>query len=421
MRGETTRPQVLAAACVLWACCALPTACSDSVSPTSESSQDAADDVDAALDDTVAVPVDATADAAPPADVSLADAAAVDAPDSVADVALAQDVTSPVVPGPCPIAVLNIAEGSTVTPQTVLHLSGLWSIGSNGTLIGTYHWSVTQPPGSLQQFLANDNLPSPTFLPAVVGTYTFCLDVIDETGLNTCVKTCEQVNVVPSDALHVQLLWHTPADKDEGDSGPNTGADLDLHVATSKADGLDLDCDGEPDPWFGANVDCFWFTPQLAWGPLYSDLGDATMSLDDTDGAGPENFDSEKPLGTMGAPHSYALGVHSWNDHGFGPSVATVSVFVHGDLVYQTPGVELHGLDLWNIGLINWPNSATGFVGVSVVDPCYQTPGSQPGDVCKPATQAKAWQPKGPWCIQPCYVSPGQPYGAQGKSSACAP
>ena len=397
----------------------------------------------ATLPDEFLVDGDATADAvldaaAPPVDVAVdvvkkdvapdvkkdvADASEVSLPDAkdVADIALPEDVSTPIDPGPCPVAVITIAEGTEVTPQTVLHLSGEWSVGSVGAAVDSYQWTVTQPPGSLQIFEADSTLVSPSFLPNVVGEYTFCLDVLDSAGLNTCSKTCQKVVVVPNDALHVQLLWHTPADMDEGDSGPDSGADLDLHVTSHLAGSSDLDCDGLPDPWFAPGVDCFWFTPQLQWAPIASGEGDATLSLDDTDGAGPENFDSEAPLGSADQVYSYRLGVHYWNDHGFGGSIATVSVYVYGDLVHQTSPVALKGLDLWNVGLINWPNSAAGLPGVAVVDPCFQTAGSLAGDLCKPTTGAKAWQAKGETCIQPCYVSQDQPYGAQGKSATCKP
>ena len=131
---------------------------------------------------------------------------------------------------------------------------------------------------------------------------------------------------------------------------------------------------------------------------------------------------SPKPEGTASDPHTYAIGVHYWNDHGFGHSWATVRVYVLGNLAaeYNQPepnqpaggGIEMKALDLWYVGKINWPNQAVGGTG-PVMDTCYQS-----GDACigkkSPSDPAggKMWQVSGSWCITPCYISGNAPTGS---------
>ena len=128
-----------------------------------------------------------------------------------------------------------------------------------------------------------------------------------------------------------------------------------------------------------------------------------------------------EPEGTLTQPQVYPLGVHSWNDHGFGHSFAIVRVYVCGALAaeYNQPhpqdpagmGVELKTLDMWYVGKINWPNALVGATGPAVTT-CYQSGNAclgkkTPGD---PAA-GQMWQSSGDWCITPCYISGNAPTG----------
>ncbi len=304
----------------------------------------------------------------------------------------------------CPTAKIDVTEGDEVVPQTTLHLKGDGSKGVGGQAIKTYKWTVTQPKGSQKGFLPNSTFPNPSFTPDTAGEYEFCLEVTDANGVKSCAATCQKVLVVPNNAVHIELLWNTPADTDQTDSGPAAGADMDLHFANYLASGPDLDCDGTGDPWFHNPFDCFWFNNSPEWGSANKAIkDDPTLDLDDTDGAGPENLNLEYPEGTPTLAHSYAIGAHYWNDHQYGVSTATVVIYLFGWVALKIEDVAMNPLDMWYVGKLNWPNQLTG-ASTQPLTVCYQTLGSKAGDVC--AGTAKMWQAKGEWCITPCYANP---------------
>ncbi len=304
----------------------------------------------------------------------------------------------------CPIAKIDVTEGDEVVPQTTLHLKGDGSKGTGGQAIKKYKWSAKQPPGSNKGFQPSSTFPNPTFVPDAAGEYEFCLEVTDANDVKSCSLTCQKVLVVPNNAVHVELLWDTPSDPDQTDVGPAAGADMDLHFANYLASGPDLDCDGTGDPWFNNPFDCFWFNNSPEWGSANKAIkDDPTLDLDDTDGAGPENLNLEHPEGTPDLTRWYAIGVHYWNDHGYGVSFTTITVYLFGAVALKIDKISMNPLDMWYVGKLNWPNQLTG-TSTPPLTVCYQTPGSKPGDVC--TGTAKMWQPKGEWCLTPCYVNP---------------
>lgn len=259
--------------------------------------------------------------------------------------------------GDCPTGIITIAEGDTVTPQTVLHLDGKQSYAANSK-IATYKWTVQQPAGSVSIFSLNDHLPSVQFQPNVAGDYKFRLVVTDATGKPSCFPAEKIVKVLPDQALHVELLWDTPGDKDQTDEGPDAGADLDLHVAHQFAAMPDYDLDQAPDPWFADQYDCYWATcssaadKNLEWGSYDPNSDDNPhLDRDDTDGAGPENMNLTQPE----EGKTYKVGVHYFKDHGFGPSTATVRVYIYGDIKFEKKSTSMVKGDMWFAALITWP------------------------------------------------------------------
>lgn len=330
----------------------------------------------------------------------------------------------------CPKPVIKVAEGEEVVPQTVLHLTGKNSLSPGGGSIAKYKWTAKkQPLGSAQKFVPNATSMDTTFTVNAAGQYDFCLQVTDNKGVSSCTDACISVLVTPSDSLHAELLWHTPGDKDETDTGAGAGSDLDIHLAHQLAGQPDIDCDGDPDPWFDNTFDCYWHNPTPGWGIASTTQQSGKLDLDDTDGAGPENVSVPQPEGNANDLHTYSLGVHYWNDHGMGHSWAIVRVYVLGTLAaeYNQPhpgepagdGAEMKALDMWYVGKINWPNDAVGGTG-PVMTTCYQT-GSACIEVKNPADPkaGKMWQPLPAsgsgktvdWCITPCYISGNAPTG----------
>jgi hypothetical protein len=253
----------------------------------------------------------------------------------------------------CPTAIITIAEGDTVVPQTLLHLDGMQSIAPAGG-IAKYKWEVTQPKGSVGLFAPNDASPQVTFEPNVAGDYVFRLRVWDQAGKESCFPGVRTVKVLPDQAIHVELLWHTPGDPDQTDSGPGAGSDLDLHFAHPYGAVLDFDGDGGADPWFDAKYDCFWFNKNPEWGSYDPNIDDnPSLDRDDTDGAGPENLNLTLPEDGM----EYAVGVHVFDDHGWGASTAEVRIYIYGQLQYQVTSEAIAVGDFWYVADVAWPSA----------------------------------------------------------------
>ncbi|MEZ4268165.1 MAG: choice-of-anchor D domain-containing protein [Myxococcota bacterium] len=247
-----------------------------------------------------------------------------------------------------PTAVIVIAEGEEVIPQTRLHLSGTQSYGA--APIKRYQWTVDQPAGSVSALLPSPYAPEPTFDANVAGVYRFTLIVEDESGAISPVAAEAVVHVIPDEAIHIELLWDTPGDPNQGDEGPEAGADMDLHFVHPFAAG---------DGWFDIPFDAFWFNAHPNWGALPPQIDDNPgLDRDDTDGGGPENVNLALPEEGL----TYKVGVHYWNDHGFGPSTATLRVYIYDELSHEA-SCPMLPLDLWDAARILWPSGEVEGVG----------------------------------------------------------
>ena len=289
-------------------------------------------------------------------------------------------LTGQAVDASTPQAVATADEGALVIPQTVLHLRSEGSLASPGP-VARYEWTVDQPAGSASTFKPSATAPNPTFEVNVAGTYTFSLAVWDAYEQPSAPASL-QVVVIPDEAVHIELLWDTPNDPDQSDEGPEAGADMDLHFTHPYAGGselpypgADLDGDGVPDGWFDQPFDCFWFNPNPNWGsfdPAVPD--DPGLDRDDTDGAGPENLNLDLPEDDK----TYRIGVHYWHDHKFGPSYATLRVYIYGELVWEREDVKLENHDLWEAATLKWPSGEVEAVeqsgGGDKITPNYENP-----------------------------------------------
>lgn len=215
-------------------------------------------------------------------------------------------------------------------------------------------WEVAEaPPGSTSALVPSGEREA-SFFVDLAGR--FVLRATVEEGGCSYSDTVTQVSR-PDEDIHIQLVWHTPADPDETDVGllPGTnfssGTDLDLHLLHPHG------C------WGGSVWDCHFRTPTPNWGePARSD-DDPSMDIDDTDGAGPENINLDNP--ESGA--RYRVGVHYYNDHGYGLSYATVRVYIFGALAFESTDKELGDDEWWVVGAIDWPTGQ-----VSRIDDVFQ-------------------------------------------------
>ncbi len=291
----------------------------------------------------------------------------------------------------CPTPVIAAGPAWTIAPQGGVTLVGSGSHALGGKKIAKYQWTLLKAPEGASNvgFHPAANLPSPKLgvkrkgkvngvLADVValdvaGDYQVRLVVTDDQGVVNCLPATETVHVIPEAAVFAELVWSTPADPTP-DTGPGMGADLDLHFAHPGAGNAkkcasppamcagkpcpcqpDNDGDGAVDPWFHPLYDCFWNNPKPNWGsvdPLVDD--DPSLDLDDTDGFGPETLHLNAP---QYGSH-YAIGVHSWDAHDYGPSMARVRVWV-GGLLQAVVQRKLGECDLWWATAVAWPKGVT--------------------------------------------------------------
>ncbi len=259
-------------------------------------------------------------------------------------------------PTECPVAVVRCrlaeSDDSWDTLLTVDELpalvecSGSLSTATDAT-IDEYLWDLTTPPlsdATLTPFgeTAQFNVDAP-------GTYDVSLDVRDSNGVLSCATATTSVFAPPpveegSINLSVQLTWETPGDTDPTDTGFGAGADMDLVLLNRS-----LGC------WSSSTARCDWAQRQPDWGrPGLAD--DPSHDIDDNDGGGPE-------LVTMvsSAAGDYYIGVHYWEDSGFGASTARVRVFVDGDMVLDERR-PMNRLEFWNVARFSLPDGEVEFV-----------------------------------------------------------
>ena len=209
------------------------------------------------------------------------------------------------------------------------------------------------PSDPLNTAIPDDSTtPLAHFFADLAGTYQIELRVTDNLGLTS--QQCETSSIVtvvakPEQAIHLQLTWTTPGDPDQTD---RQGTDVDLHLLRAGADA-----------WFGSPDDCYYNDPQPNWGDLNATNDDPTLDIDDINGAGPENINLLLPDNTADAGSPYRVGVHYYSSRerltgsDYGPSTATLRVFIRGMLAGEYPGIELPTQDTFcEVADIDWPS-----------------------------------------------------------------
>ena len=138
---------------------------------------------------------------------------------------------------------------------------------------------------------------------------------------------------------------------------------MDLHFLHPNAYGQGIQIIGITNPGYFANNsdpgwDCYWGNANPLWvTPDQVEAGkdpNPHLDRDDTDGLGPENLNLKDPqIFQNGA--CYRVGVHYFDDHGYGASYATLKVYVNGILVWTNPKpVMMNGHDLWDAVEVCW-------------------------------------------------------------------
>lgn len=252
-----------------------------------------------------------------------------------------------------PKPTIVVSPAKSVAPQTKLTIDGSRSSAASGSSVVRYIWSVAQPKGSSSQPQpsAGPKVASFSLEANVAGTYTFSLDVVDDRGRNSCTRATAAVTAVAGGDVRVQLVWDTPGDPNQSDTGPGAGTDLDIHLVHPSAKGsgtIDADGDKTLEGWFAKRWDCFSYQMKPDWGP--GTKADPRLDRDDTDGAGPETISA----GAL-ATGVYAIGVHVSDDHGFGTSTATVKVYHRNKLALTIKSPPLSQHQLWFAARLSLP------------------------------------------------------------------
>ncbi len=286
----------------------------------------------------------------------------------------------------CPVAEFEMLSGTTVLdhlakvpPQTRLELRDTSYDPMAGGGITSWEWTVIGPPGSADVPYPSPFFDNPTLELNVAGIYTIRLVVTNKLGISSCNTAEQQIEVTAGKGCHIELLWNTPNDPDQTDEcGVNKGCgtDMDLHFVHPYAAGHDVDQDGEADGFFDTDWDCFWFKAHPVWVEGGTTAQQPNLDRDDTDGAGPENLNYVEPPDDK----CYKVGVHYWDDHGYGGSYPTIRVYIDGEKKYERSIEKLNYLDMWQVGHVCCADKAnpvrefSNTDGSPKVTPNYQSP-----------------------------------------------
>jgi hypothetical protein len=250
-----------------------------------------------------------------------------------------------------------VVRGSDAEPSNELSVRPLDSLDCTASVasdddvdIVAYHWEVAEAPRGSTAVPTPADSSAMRFFVDVSGRFLLTLRVVDERG---CESRPAEVSIVarPDEDLHIELTWSTPGDPDETDTGFGVGTDLDLHLLHRNG------C------WEDPVWDCHFRNRSPNWGRPGNRDDDPSMDIDDTDGAGPENINLNGPENGV----TYLVGAHYYDDRGFGPSTATIRIYLYGDLVFERSRL-MPRQDFW------WVAAAVSFPSASVtgVDEEYQ-------------------------------------------------
>ncbi|MFW5966332.1 MAG: choice-of-anchor D domain-containing protein [Persicimonas sp.] len=219
-------------------------------------------------------------------------------------------------------------------PLDEIALDASLSEDPEGEGIASYEWELVEQPEDSNVGLENTDGEQNELWMQLAGTYEVELQVESELGVRGCDPARLTIEAIAESDVHVQLVWSTPSDSDETD---DDGTDLDIHLLHPNGD------------WDAAPWDCHWKNQNPDWGVEGDESDDPSLDIDDTNGAGPENINLDNPEDV-----EYEVGVHYFNDHGFGESYATVRVYLGGVLVHEAADHPMTDREFWHAATIDW-------------------------------------------------------------------
>ena len=243
-------------------------------------------------------------------------------------------------PCPTPIIEASATEGDVVwsDEEEVLDaevldrvtLAAEAGLDSDDGAIGEVQWSLLEwPADSRAHFEGGADTEETELFLDMVGTYVVELDIKSDGGQWACEPARLTVIAGASADILVHLVWDTPGDPDRNN---DHGTDMDLHF---------LHPDGQ---WGEAPWDCHWRSPSPVWNEEGSE-GNPTLDSDVSQGWGPENISLDHPDDSL----EYAVGVNYFTDRGFGESVATLRVYLEGQLATEIESPSLEPGEFWDV------------------------------------------------------------------------
>ena len=224
------------------------------------------------------------------------------------------------------------------SPLDEVRLDSRASRAQAGAEIERVEWTLVRRPQDSAAALARPLVSLENLLWLdLSGEYTVELHVWDSRGQRSCEPARLTLQATPNKDIHLQLVWDTPNDRDQLD---NQGADLDLHLLHPRG------------RWNQRPFDCFWQNERPDWGRPNDPSDDPSLDIDDTDGWGPENINLDNP--EDGA--RYKVGVHYFAHHGFGPSYATLRMYLNGALAAEYRRQRLTDQQFWYVLDVDWPS-----------------------------------------------------------------
>ncbi len=245
-------------------------------------------------------------------------------------------------------------------------------------------WTLrSAPAGATGRPMPADALRS-EFFADLQGEYLLELEVEDTQGqIGRC--TTRVIAETSDDGLRIELVWNA------GASGDDSDVDLHLKRGANGAWHDDAD-DGDDCHWRncsvcsnegvgGGEAGCRAYLsdlnrdpnrsvpPQVTWTPPLGE-DDPRLDLDDVQGQGPENINVRRP-----SPGTYRVGVHYWDDDGFGDSTVTLRIFCGDALAraYDPTTLRAAGrngddnTEFWEVADVTW--RADGTCAVTDLNP----------------------------------------------------
>jgi hypothetical protein len=263
-------------------------------------------------------------------------------------------------PPTCVAKILSVNGSTTFDPRLIEPLDDVMltaedsAVSVGGLTITGYAWEIrSRPQGSTVHFDSAISM-TPRFVFDNTSTNQINgLDVVGDYEVR-CVATDSQgtksvnegqailvIKATPSEAIHLQLVWDAPE------------TDVDLHMLRDTTGSGSFSRDTGDDCYYG-NCKSGGFGSAPIWdsaNPAHEG-GNPVLDVDDVEGYGPENSNIVAPV-----PGRYQAAVHYFSDHGNGETVATLRVYIYGNLVAEYYKLIADG-DWWKVGIVEWP--ATG-------------------------------------------------------------